>query len=63
MLEICLDVGDCIDDLHQVMEILRECGYYEMSDRLRTIVGRLSKVVPEVVCSEKAIRNISRTYK
>ena len=51
-----------VDDLHQVMEWLREGKHYAESDRLRTIIGRLARAVPKSD-EPNLIRTIARGYK
>lgn len=63
------EVGGAVDDLHDLMEWMREDGLYEKSDRLRVIMARLAKSIPEHKIrydqSGKVylLRDISRTYK
>lgn len=37
-------IGDSIDDIHDVMNWLREEKLFRQSDRLRTIAGRLARL-------------------
>lgn len=63
------DIGNAVDDMNDVMEWLREGGFYEQADRVRTITGRLARIVPEhrVRHDENGhmflIRDLARTYK
>ncbi|MDO5643638.1 MAG: hypothetical protein Q4G26_14790 [Paracoccus sp. (in: a-proteobacteria)] len=41
------EVGDAVDDLDDVMEWLREDKHYKQADRIRTIMARLARSVPE----------------
>jgi hypothetical protein len=44
--------GDTIDDLIEVMEWLRSEKQFDKADRLRTIIGRLARLRPDVAESE-----------
>ena len=58
------EVGDAVDDLYDLMEWLREDKAYPQSDRLRAIIGRLSRAAPNDHTAKKnTIRNIARTFK
>ena len=62
------EVGDAVDDLSDLMELLREGKHYAEADRLRTIMSRLANAVPSHQTRHKRgkiylIRDIARTYK
>ena len=59
------EVGDAVDDLYDLMEWLRENKNYDESDRLRTIMARLARSVPDhqIEYDMSLIRDIARTYK
>ena len=57
-------IGTAIDDIHDVMEWLREDRLFRQSDRLRTIGGRLARLQrPFVGDRAFLIRDIARGWK
>jgi hypothetical protein len=41
------EVGDAVDDISAVIEWLREEKQFDKADRLRTIAGRLARLLPD----------------
>lgn len=56
--------GAVIDDLVDVMEWMREDKLFAQADRLRTLIGRLSRVVGNggVMTTGNEIREIAKTW-
>ena len=66
--ETMREVGDAVDDLSDLMELLRAGKHYAEADRLRAIMSRLANAVPWHQTHHKRgkiflIRDIARTYK
>lgn len=59
-----IEVGNAVEDLHDLTEWLREEKDYAKADRLRTIMGRLARSVPQDLREDNSpIRNRARSYK
>ena len=58
-------IGDAVDDIHDVMNWLREDKLFRQSDRLRTIAGRLARLQGPYVPGKPPvlIRDIARGWK
>lgn len=55
--------GHAVDDIHDVMEWLREDRMFGQSDRLRTIAGRLARLRRgDVLEPSDAIRTLARSW-
>lgn len=58
------DIGTAVDDLHDLMDWMRQDGNYAHSDRLRSIMGRLARARRnEPDAGQSSYRQIARGYK
>lgn len=57
-------LGTLVDDMHDVMGVLRQEKNYAASDRMRTLTGRAARIRRRDVSEgENLVRSIARDYK
>ena len=57
------DMGRAVDDLFDLMEVLRAEKNYEGADRLRTIIGRLARARTAIAEDSDLVRTMAKDWK
>jgi len=55
------EIGGIVDDMVAVMEWLRKNKHYEEADRVRTLAGRLARLIPNYPIFGAWDNNLTRT--